>query len=232
MNKDIAIIGISGRFPEASTIDELYNNLKNGKDSVRELSKKRIKDTSLDPNKKLREIGFLEDIDKFDHKYFGISMAEAQMMDPNHRILLEVTHETIENAGYCIEELSGSRTAVFVADIYPEYHKLAEEFLDTMISGNSPAFLATRIARMYNFTGNALMVDTACSSSLVAVHLACNEIYCGDAESALVCGVNINLLPYTEKKWNSISGLRIINQERSQQKRLECHVGRQLFVYY
>ncbi|MCM3670701.1 amino acid adenylation domain-containing protein [Mesobacillus maritimus] len=200
MNRDIAIIGMSARFPGGNDFDKLVEDLKAGKDYVRDISHKRRKDTTLDPNRPLRQIGFLEDIDKFDHQLFNLSLAEAQTMDPNHRLLLESVYETFENAGYHPDDYQKYKTSVYVSDVNPEYYQFADEFLDTMVSGNSPAFIATRISRHFNLTGNAAVVDTACSSSLVAVHMACNELIIGDADSALVCGVNLNLTPYQHKE--------------------------------
>ena len=84
---DIAIVGIAGRFPDADNLNDLCENLKSGKDSVRTISKKRLKDTALDENKKYFVSGYLENIDKFDYNLFGISKAEAEMMCPVQRQL-------------------------------------------------------------------------------------------------------------------------------------------------
>ncbi|WP_028595934.1 non-ribosomal peptide synthetase [Paenibacillus assamensis] len=196
--KDIAIIGMSGRFPDANNLDELVTNLKLGKDSVKKIPDTQIVERTLDPNRKFRSVGYLEDIDKFDHEFFNISMGEAQVMDPYQRLTLESVYNTIENAGYNPKDLSGSRTSVFVADFMPDYYKHADKFVDSLISGNSPAFLSTRITRHFNFTANATMIDTACSSSLVAIHMACNELVLGDADYAIVSAANIYLFPYSD----------------------------------
>ncbi|MFS0723486.1 condensation domain-containing protein [Paenibacillus sp. 1P07SE] len=201
MNRDIAIIGMAARFPEARAIEEVPELFKQSPDLVRELSPKRIKDATLNPQRPLRPIGYLEDIDKFDHPLFELSLAEAQVMDPHHRLMLESVYHLFEHAGYDPDDFDGSRTAVFVSDINPEYYRLAEEFPDTMVAGNSPAFAATRISRQFNLTGNAAVIDTACSSSLVAVHMAVGELLLGEADCAIVCGVNLNLQPYRDKQF-------------------------------
>lgn len=196
MNKDIAIIGIAGRFPEAANIEELCSNLRNARDSVREISDDRIKLSTLPVDGTYMKLGYIEDIDKFDYNLFCISPAEAQTMDPIQRLLLEVTYETIENAGYNVDFFKGIKASVFVGDISSEYYTHADSYVPTLVTGNSKIFHAARIARQFDFTGNAVMVDSACSSSLVAVVLACNELILGQAEYALVAGVNLYLFPY------------------------------------
>lgn len=218
MERDVAIIGMAIRCAGAANLTELTENLKNKVDSVGALSQKRIKDTTIDSGRPLRNIGALEDIDKFDHAFFRISQAEAINMDPNQRQLLEVVYESMENSGYSADYFDGSNSAVFLSDVNPEYYKLAETFDDTMIGGNSPAFAATRIARQFNLTGNALVVDTACSSTLVAVHLAYNELMMGDCDYAFVGGSSLNFMPYVDKEmeygiWSSDGKSRAFSEQ-------------------
>ncbi|MCP5048616.1 MAG: hypothetical protein GY940_15710 [bacterium] len=196
MYKDIAVIGMAGRFPDADNLDQLVENLKNGKDSIGGISPKRLKDTTLDPDRDYKACGYLEDIDKFDFNYFQISPAEARDMGPEQRLLLEVIHEAIDNAGVNIDQLSGTNTAVFVSDIQTGYYQHADEFSETLLIGNSPDYLAAKIARQFNMQGSATTINTSCSSSMVGVYFACNELMLENCESALVCGVNLNLFPY------------------------------------
>lgn len=193
--KDVAIIGLAGRFPEANNLSEFRHNLIHGKDSVRDLSLARRSATTLALDKPFMEIGFMEDIDKFDHKFFNISRAEAEHMDPHQRLLLEVVYETIESAGYNVDYFNGTETAVFIGDTDQEYYRLAERFDPTLVTGSTSATTAGRIARFFNLRGNAAMIDTACSSSLLAVHLACHELIMGEADYALACGVRFILFP-------------------------------------
>src|SRR5882762_10069351 len=167
MNRDIAIIGVSGRFPMADTLDDLFENLKNGVDCVDDISPERIKQTTLAPDRVYRKCGYLSDIDKFDHKFFSISQAEANAMCPEQRLLLETVYSTLENSGYGPVHFSGTNTAVFVSTIYPTYPEHASEFMTTLVIGNSPEFLAARIGRYFNLKGNVSVIDTTCSSSLV-----------------------------------------------------------------
>ncbi|MCW3072739.1 MAG: hypothetical protein JWO44_2629 [Bacteroidetes bacterium] len=195
MYKDIAIIGMAGRFPGAPDISGFSDLLREGRDGVRELSKKRKQDTNLSFDKDYQVLAFLEDIDKFDCDFFGILPGEANYIDPHQRILLEIVYQTIENAGYNVDDFNGSNTSLFIGDTVQEYYRLAESFNPLLITGNLSAVTAGRIARYFNLTGNAQMIDTACSSSLVALNTAYNELILGQADCALVAGINLVLSP-------------------------------------
>lgn len=198
MNKDIAIIGIAGRFPFSADIDEMFENLRQGRDCISDISEQRIKDTALQPNRSYRKCGYMADVDKFDHKLFGISLAEAKAMCPEQRLLLEMAYSAMENAGYSPASLSGSNTAVFVSTAFSGYPDFASEGSATLVTGNSPEFLAAKVGRYFNLKGNATVVDTTCSTSLVAIHTACNELIIGDADMALVAGVTVQTFPYSD----------------------------------
>jgi 3-oxoacyl-(acyl-carrier-protein) synthase/acyl carrier protein len=191
-NRDIAIIGMSCRFPEAPSLDALYENLKNGRDSVREISNDRIQNT-IGEQREYQVAAFIEDVDKFDHKFFGISKGEAEMMDPHQRIILEVVYNTFENAGYNPADFRDSNTGVYNSCPELKYFHFIEEFDPTIVSGNLSSMVAGRIARYFNLIGPAVRVDTACSSSLVAVHQACNDLILGEVSTALVCAEKLML---------------------------------------
>ncbi len=194
MIRDIAIIGMNGRFPKANNIDEFEKILKQGVSCIDEISAERRRDTVLG-HKQFRKAAFLDDVDKFDHSFFGIAKAEANLMDPNQRILLEVVYGVFENAGYNIEQFSNNNTGVFVACSPSGYHQKIDESAQTIVSGNLPSMIAGRISRFFNLTGNAVVVDTACSSSLVALNQACNSIQLGEIDHAIVGASSINLFP-------------------------------------
>ncbi|MCU0471130.1 MAG: condensation domain-containing protein, partial [Arcicella sp.] len=198
-NRDIAIIGMAGRFPDAKNIEELHNNLLCGKDSIRKISKERLKKTTLPENKNYSIYGYMDDIDVFDFTLFGISKGEAESMDPHQRQLLEVVYETFENSGYSIDYFAGTKTSVYVGDQQLNYYKHADVFNPTLITGNGSEFLAARISRAFNLTGGVAVIDTSCSSSLVALHTACNELILENATHALVCGVNLELFPFVDE---------------------------------
>ncbi|MGB5927412.1 MAG: SDR family NAD(P)-dependent oxidoreductase [Cyclobacteriaceae bacterium] len=137
----------------------------------------------------------MEDVDKFDYQFFCISHGEAENMNHNLRLLLEEAFMAIENAGYSLEQLNGSRTNVYASGPEYVYRRLIKEEDPTVLTGNMSAMTAGRIARFFNFTGNAMLIDTTCSSSLVSVHLACQELERGHADYALVCSANVIIFP-------------------------------------
>ncbi|MEM1319016.1 MAG: condensation domain-containing protein [Bacteroidota bacterium] len=195
MKGDIAIIGMAGRFPQAPNLTTLYHNLRAGKDATRPVSTKRKRHTTLDPETSYKPFSYIEDIDQFDHRFFNISLDEAEKMDPRQRLVLEEIYKAIESSGYPASHFWDSNTAVFMADSELNYHRLAEQFSPVLLAGNLNAATAGRIARHFKLRGAALMVDTACSSSLVALHLACKELRSGDAEMAFVASANLKLVP-------------------------------------
>ncbi|WDQ32368.1 condensation domain-containing protein [Paenibacillus marchantiae] len=205
-NKDIAIIGMEGYFPGADSLDEFWANLREGKDLIGELPEYRKKD--VDDYLKYKNIenpqyvkaGFLNQIDKFDYPFFGLSPAEAKAMDPNQRLFLEVAWRAIEDAGYGGRKLRGSETGVylgfsgnagglyqdFVQDIAPELENVA---------GSLNAIIASRISYVLDLKGPSMVIDTSCSSSLVAIHTAVRAIRNGDCTAAICGGVNLSILP-------------------------------------
>src|SRR5258708_7648076 len=110
----IAIIGVALRLPDAHTLDELHENLAAGRDSVRVPAPDRVRHAGGTPGSAYVPGGYLDRVDLFDHQYFGLSLAEAQAMDPHQRLGLHLVHEAVENAGYAPSRLRGSATAVIV----------------------------------------------------------------------------------------------------------------------
>jgi acyl transferase domain-containing protein len=188
----IAVIGMAGTFPEASNISEFYRNLRAGRDSIKQLSLGRICNSSLPYSKDYQVRGFLDRIDLFDHKFFNISLREAEQMDPTQRILLEKTCEAIWNAGYSLKEFEDTNTAVYLGgDPYADYPEVIENFDATIYSGNLHAMLCGRISYTLNLHGPSMMIDTSCSSSLVAVHEACQKLIHGEVDYAIAGGLFI-----------------------------------------
>ncbi len=194
MEKEIAIIGVAGRFPRANHIHAFYQNLRHGRDCVQKIDERRLRNTSI-PEGNYQLMGYLDDIDQFDYKFFNLSKAEAELMDPHQRIMLEVVHEALENAGYNTDDFSGTRTNVYASCPALNYYLHLDRIEAAAIVGNLSGMAAGRIARFFNLIGNALQVDTTCSSSLVAVHMACNDILHGEADQAIVCGARLVLFP-------------------------------------
>lgn len=203
LDDDIAVIGMAGRFPGAENLNRFWENLKNGVGSTNTFPEERI-----DPNleiyqgedflsRKDRLFGnYLHKIDEFDPLFFEISPQEAELMDPQQRILLEVAYEAIENAGYGMQSLSNTKTAVYIGACITEYAKLIDELDARAGTGNENSILANRISYFLNLKGPSLTVNTACSSSLVALDLGCKSLRAKTCEMAIVGGVNLIVTPW------------------------------------
>ncbi len=143
---------------------------------------------------------FLEDIDKWDGAFFGISRREATSLDPQHRLLMTVAWEALEHAGLDPDQLRGSRSGIFVGMCSSDYlHLLTSRELPQIDAylgtGNAHGAAVGRLSYYLNWQGPSIAVDTACSSSLVAVHLAVRSLRAGDCDLALVGGINLMLSP-------------------------------------
>ncbi|MGE5323516.1 MAG: amino acid adenylation domain-containing protein [Actinomycetota bacterium] len=194
MSDPIAIIGISGIYPQATGLDQFYRNLASGIDSVQEVSAARKKDVGLPPDAKCQLAAMLEHVDQFDHEFFQLSRKEAEYMDPHQRILLQLACAAIENGGYGLNRLRRTRTGVFVAASGGGYRRLLQGFEPVGLIGNLPAALAGRIAYTLDLHGPAMVIDTACSSSLVAVIEGCRQLRSKEIDFALAGAVNIFFL--------------------------------------
>lgn len=207
--RDIAIIGMAIRAPEADDVQQFLENLRVGRDSIRELSAERRRRTSMPLDAEYQINGYLDDIDSFDHAFFGVSKGEAQNMAPEHRLLLQVAYQAVENAGYDPAALNGRRVSVYVGDTRLMYSRLARTMAPMMVMGTHVSATAGRIARFFGLHGTAAMVDSSCSSGLLAVHHAVNDLLLDDAELALACGVNLNLFGEPKDQNNELDlGIR------------------------
>lgn len=207
---DIAIVGLSAILPGAKNIDEYWNILTSGINCATDIPDVRRKDIDdymkqvdldLDGRRYVR-MSYIDEVDKFDYKFFNISPMEAKLMDPNQRILLQTIIKAVEDAGYGGNSLSGSKTAVFIGyrnDENINYKSFVSKSKTpnegSSLPGNLSTIIANRISYILDLKGPSMYIDTACSSSLVAVHLACNSIRNGESDGALVAGVRVNLLP-------------------------------------
>ena len=205
----VAIVGIGCRFPGgASSPDEFWSLLARGGDAIGELPSGRFDlDAFFDPNPEVpgklysRWGGFVERLDELDADFFGIAPREARHLDPQHRLILEVVWEALQDGGQVIARLAGSRTGVFVGisshdhadgSASPAYRPL----LDTHNVTSAAAFsAANRVSRLLDVRGPSFAVDTACSSSLTALHLARQSLRNRDCDLAIVAGVNAILTP-------------------------------------
>jgi len=202
----IAIVGLSCRFPGADSPDQYWRLLADGVDAITEVPAERWDiaryfDPDPDARGKMytRHGGFLQNVAGFDSWFFRISPREAQSLDPQHRLLLEVAWEAFEDAGMAADSLRGSDTGVFVGITTNDYAQLLmrqDRELDAFFfTGNPTNAAAGRLAYSFGLSGPALSIDTACSSSLVSVHQACASLRAGECRSALAGGVNLVLTP-------------------------------------
>ncbi|OIB02943.1 mixed polyketide synthase/non-ribosomal peptide synthetase [Paenibacillus sp. LC231] len=213
-SNDIAIIGLAGRYPKADTLQQFWNNLYAGKDSIEEIPSSRWSlDGFYEPDR-IKAVakglsyskwgGFLDRVEYFDPLFFNISPRDAMYMDPQERLFLEAAWACMENAGYTRESLKqegyGNQIGVFVGATFNNYQLF---MADAAGQANREMYLATsqmfsianRVSYIMDFTGPSMTVDTACSSSLYAVHLACESIRNGQSRMAIAGGVNLSLHP-------------------------------------
>ncbi len=202
-NDAVAIVGMTCRFPGANSIEAFWDNLKSGKDSITEVPSQRWNieayySEEIDgDHMNTRWGGFIEHVDKFDASFFGISSREAKRMDPQQRILLELTHELIESSGYAPSSLKNTKTGVFIGIMQNDYRDLLKNSSKDIYSGTGAALsiAANRISYCFDFAGPSIAIDTACSSSLASIHMAAQSIRNGESTMAIAGGINLILAP-------------------------------------
>ncbi|MDN4066699.1 type I polyketide synthase [Paenibacillus vini] len=203
---DIAIIGMSCRFPGADSLDQFWENLKNGIESITFFSDEELAATGVRPEllqnpNYVRASALLDQIDMFDAEFFGFSPKEARITDPQKRIFLECVYEALEQAGVT-GHLDETRTGVFAGSFLSHYlmQYLQQSFdrdhpstyLQTLI-GNDKDYLSTLVSYKLNLKGPSLNVQTACSTSLASVALACQHLLNYDCDMAIAGGVSVRL---------------------------------------
>jgi acyl transferase domain-containing protein len=201
----VAIIGIGCRFPGANNPAAFWQLIQHGVDAISEVPPDRwdvdafYAPTATPGKMNTRWGGFIEQVDRFDPSFFGISTDEARQIDPQQRLVLEVAWEAIENAGILPDKLAGSLTGVFIGLGNYDYHRLI--FKDSpglgtySATGAFSSIAANRLSYVLQLTGPSLVIDTACSSSLVALHLASKSLQSGESNLCIVGGVSLILSP-------------------------------------
>ncbi|XP_014669962.1 PREDICTED: fatty acid synthase-like, partial [Priapulus caudatus] len=204
---DVIVSGISCRLPEADSMAEFRHNLFAGVDMSTDDGRRWEAGLYGLPRRSAK----LKDITKFDAAFFGISPKQAERMDPQCRILLEVTYEAIVDAGYNPQELRGSRTGVFVgvsgSEASDAWSMDPETVSGYTMTGCQRAMVPNRLSFCFDFKGPSYVIDTACSSSLYAVDNALAAIRSGQCDSAIVGGVNLNLKPQTALQFHKLGML-------------------------
>ncbi|XP_014553689.1 hypothetical protein COCVIDRAFT_29158 [Bipolaris victoriae FI3] len=204
----IAIVGMSFRGPgSANNIENLFKMICAKKESRTAIPKSRWNNKAFyHPNFQRHgshnvEYGhfFQDDISKFDAPFFNMTREEAAALDPAQRLLLESTYEALENGGIPLEKIVGTKTSVFVGSFATDYTDLLTRDPESVPmyqctnSGQSRAMVSNRLSYFFDLHGPSVTVDTACSGSLVALHLACQSLRTGEANSAIAAGVNVVL---------------------------------------
>lgn len=217
---EIAIVGISGRYPKSANLDEFYENLRRGRNCVSEIPADRWDgDSYYDPDRKRfgksysKWGGFLDRIDQFDPLFFNITPAEVVTIDPQERLFLETVWETLENAGYTKSSLSESTVGVFAGAMWGHYELLGVQEgggINQKLPGSNFSSIANRVSYYFNFRGPSISLDTMCSSSLTAIHLACESIKRGECDVAIAGGVNLNIHPH---KYLQLSGFQFLSTD-------------------
>ncbi len=204
-NKDVAVIGMAGRFPGANTIDELWDILKNGKETVsffteEELSPYIPDEIKNDPDY-VRARGVIDGAGEFDAAFFGINTKQAELMDPQQRIFLQTAWEVLESSGYVPAKFNGT-IGVFAGSGNNTYYQnnviSNKELVDRIgsfqvMTLNEKDYVATRTAYELNLKGPAVSVYSACSTSLLAIAQAVESIRKGQCDVALAGGVAITV---------------------------------------
>jgi thioester reductase-like protein len=202
---EIAVIGLACRVPGAADADAFWQNLEDGVESITDYTDEELLASGVDPAWLARpdyvKAGYeLPGSDLFDAGFFGYSPRDAELIDPQQRLLMECAWEALEEAGYDSERASGP-IGVFAGTSLPRYllniysnPELAQSAGDLpILLGNDKDFLATRLSYKLNLKGPSVAVQTACSTSLVAVHLACQSLLAQESDLALAGGVSVNV---------------------------------------
>ena len=199
----IAIVGMAGRFPGAADVDQFWANLRDGVESIRPFTEAELAAAGADPS----EPGFvnagavMDGIDQFDAAFFGMSRREAELTDPQHRVLLEVAWTALEHAGYDLSAYDG-RVGVFGGVAANTYFRANVSGHQDLLArtGDYPLLLATereyaitRVAYKLGLRGPAISLNTACSTGAVAVHMAVQSLLSGESDLALAGSCRIRV---------------------------------------
>ncbi|MEB3049513.1 polyketide synthase Pks13 [Mycolicibacter sp. MYC123] len=215
---DIAVVGLATRFPgDMNTPDETWAKLLAGFDAITDLPEGRWSEFLEEPRiaervaKARTRGGYLSDIKGFDAEFFALSKMEADNIDPQQRMALELTWEALEHARIPASSLRGEAVAVFMGSSNADYQNLALSDPSVThpyaITGNSSSIIANRVSYFYDFRGPSVTVDTACSSSLVAAHSGVQALRSGEADVAVVGGVNALITPLVTVGFDEVGGV-------------------------
>ncbi|XP_062377413.1 phenolphthiocerol/phthiocerol polyketide synthase subunit C-like [Sardina pilchardus] len=206
-DEDIAVIGIGCDFPGGEGLDNFWKVLVEGRNCAVEIPDERFDCSQWydpDENKpgktRTKRAALINGLNEFDQRFFGISDAEADQMDPQHKLLLQCSYRALEDAGIPMEKASGTRTGVFIGLMNTDFalnrgHAHPNEISHWTGTGVATSIASNRISYTFDLTGPSFTLDSACSSSLLALHLACQSIRQGDSDMALCGGVSCIIEP-------------------------------------
>jgi polyketide synthase PksN len=203
---DIAIIGLSCKLPGAENQFEFWENLVGEKSCIAEIPESRWDWKKLwgDPKEQINKTnsrwgGFVADPDAFDHEFFGLLPKVVEAMDPQQRMMLELTWRCLEDAGVAPDSVRGQKIGMMISVFNHDYKELQEQAGFAIeahhSTGSAAAIIANRISHYFDFKGPSLSIDTACSGSLNAIHCAAQALEFGDCEMAIAGGINLILTP-------------------------------------
>ncbi|MEH2042433.1 SDR family NAD(P)-dependent oxidoreductase [Nostoc sp.] len=201
---EIAIIGLTGRFPGSKNIDEFWRNIQNGVESISFFSDEELLSSGIsssilnDPNY-VKAHATLEDAELFDASFFGFNPREAEITDPQHRLFLESAWSALESAGYdsqtykgVVGVYAGSSLSSYLLNIYLNQNIINSIDPQQLTIAANKDYLTTRVSYKLNLEGPSYAVQTACSTSLVAIHLASQSLLNGECDMALAGGVAVS----------------------------------------
>ncbi|RFS81302.1 acyltransferase domain-containing protein [Actinomadura spongiicola] len=202
MSAPIAVIGMSARVPGGPGLEEFWSLLCRGGEAIGPAPEGRPGGPG----------GFLDDVEGFDAAFFGVPRREAEELDPQQRLMLELTWEALEDARVLPASLRGGRTGVFVGAMADDYELLrardtAAEASPFTLTGTRRGFISGRVSHVFDLRGPSVTVDTAQSSSLVAVHQAAQSLRNGDCELAVAGGVQVNLAEESHEALRELGAL-------------------------
>jgi phthiocerol/phenolphthiocerol synthesis type-I polyketide synthase E len=200
----VAIIGMSGRFPGAASVNEFWENIQAGVESIQEFTEDELLAEGISPdvyrNKNfVPKAGALADVDKFAAEFFGYTPKEAEVMDPQIRLFLELCWEALEDGAQVVPNYAG-KIGVFagsgfnsylINNLLPKSEELSSLGILQVLMGNKSDFLTTQVSYKLNLKGPSISINTACSTSLVAIHMACNSLLNYESDMVLAGGVSI-----------------------------------------
>jgi polyketide synthase 13 len=215
---DVAIVGIGTRFPgDMNTPDEMWQALLEGRDAITDLPEGRWSEFLDEPRiaervaKARTRGGYLSDIKGFDAEFFALSKMEADNIDPQQRLALELTWEALEHARIPASSLRGGDVGVYVGSSTNDYTILSVSdpaiAHPYAITGTASSIIANRVSYFYDFRGPSMAIDTACSSSLVAVHEGVKALRAGDVDVVIAGGVNALITPMVTVGFDEVGGV-------------------------